>query len=142
MANKSTPTHNLMGSEVVEGYACKPKKLDPDKPIMYYDAIVYICTDERCAKAGGEEKVAWLREVVKEMGLHTGEQRIKISRSLCQGACRFRQVAQINAPAPNDKVWLKHTHRFDKERWVAILSAIRDQKAIAEDRIALRVYGA
>lgn len=140
MDNAAKPTHNLMGSEVVEGYACKPQKLDPNKPIMYYHAIVYVCSDERCAKAGGEEKAAWLRDVVKDMGLHTGKQRIKVSRSLCQGACRFRQVVQINAPAPNDKLWLKHTHTFDRETWVEILRAIRDNKAITENRIEMRVY--
>ena len=139
MANKT----NLMGSEVVEGFTCKPKKLDPNKPIMHYRFILYICSDERCAKAGSKDKAVELREIVKEMGLDRGENRIKISRSLCQGACRFRQVAQINENSPtpiNNSLWLKHTHKFTKEEWKKIFLDLIDGKKIDKNIIKMKIY--
>jgi len=134
------PKINLMGSEVVEGYECKPKKLDPNKPIMFYKSIVYICSDERCAKAGSFEKAAELREIVKEMGLEKGKNRIKISRSFCQGACRFRQVAQVNSTSPNDKLWLKHTHKFETKDWIELFEALRDDKEFKKNKIDMKLY--
>ncbi len=131
---------NLMGSEVVEGFACKPKNLDPNKPIMFYKAIVYICCDERCSKAGKVDKAKELRELVKELNLAKGKNRIKISRTLCQGACRFRQVAQINSDSPNQKIWLKHTHRFSKEQWREIFLDLVNDKEIKVNRIDMKVY--
>ncbi len=132
---------NLMGSEVVEGFACKPKKLDPNKPIMFYKAIVYICSDERCAKAsGGLDRAKELREIVKELGLAKGKNRIKVTRNLCQGACRFRQVAQINSDYPNQKVWLKHTHKFTKDEWREIFLSLANDKKIQKSLIDMKVY--
>jgi len=131
---------NLMGSEVVEGFACKPKKLDPNKPIMFYKSIVYVCSDERCAKAGKVDKASELREIVKELGLEKGKDRIKISRSLCQGACRFRQVAQINSDFPNQKVWLKHTHNFKKEDWKEIFLKLKNDEKLDKNLIDMKVY--
>ena len=137
MANKKI---NLMGSEVVEGFECKPKKLDPNKPIMFYKAIVYICTDERCAKAGKVDKASELREIVKELGLEKGKYRIKISRSLCQGACRFRQVVQINSDFPNQKIWLKHTHNFTKEDWKELFLKLKNDEKLDKNLIDMKVY--
>jgi cobalt-precorrin 5A hydrolase len=131
---------NLMGSEVVEGFKCKPKKLNPNKPIMFYKAIVYICSDKRCAKVGSFEKARELREIVKEMGLEKGKNRIKISRSFCQGTCRFRQVAQINSISPNDKLWLKHTHKFEKKDWIELFEALRDDKEFKKNKIDMKLY--
>ncbi len=34
---------NLRGSEVVDGFVCKPKKLDPNKPIMHYKSHILVC---------------------------------------------------------------------------------------------------
>ena len=131
---------NLMGSEVVEGFKCKPKKLNPNKPIMFYKAIVYICSDKRCAKVGSFEKARELREIVKEMGLEKGKNRIKISRSFCQGTCRFRQVAQINSISPNDKLWLKHTHKFEKKDWIELFEALRDDREFKKNKIDMKLY--
>jgi cobalt-precorrin 5A hydrolase len=109
---------NIMGSEVVDGFECKPKQLDPNKPIMHYKTLIYVCEDQRCQKASKPTRVKELRQIVKDLGLDKGKDRIKISRSLCQGACRFRQVMQINENtnsngcATNNSVWLKHTHKL------------------------------
>lgn len=119
----SKPKINLMGSEVVNGYACKPKKLDPNKPIMHYKSHIFICNGDRCAKAFKEDKAKELREILKEMGLHKGKNRIKVTRSGCYGACRFRGVVNIyentasNGFLPNNNIWLKHTHNYSKDKW-------------------------
>ncbi len=119
----SKPKINLMGSEVVNGYACKPKKLDPNKPIMHYKSHIFICNGDRCAKAFKEDKAKELREILKEMGLHKGKNRIKVTRSGCYGACRFKGVVNIyentasNGFLPNNNIWLKHTHKYSEDKW-------------------------
>ena len=131
---------NLMGSEVVDGFECKPKVLDPNKPIMFYKSIVYICSDKRCQKAGSPSKAKELREIVKEMGLEKGKNRIKISRSFCQGACRFGQVAQVNSCSPNEKLWLKKTQEFSKDMWMELFNSLKDDKEFSKNKIDMKVY--
>jgi NADH:ubiquinone oxidoreductase subunit E len=126
-----------MGSEVVEGYACKPVTLDPVRPIMHYRYHLYLCDDERCTAAAGEEdRAARLRALLKALYLHRGEHRIKISRSRCFGACRHRQVAQLNANTraganpQNNTLWLRRTHRWSEEQWRELFEALREDRAI------------
>ncbi len=143
---------NEMGNEVVDGYACKPKDYDPERPIMHFKAQVLICDDERCAKAAGTDKAQRLREILKDMGLNQGENRIKITRTKCFGACRYRQVAEIvtntqaNGAASNNALWLRHTHRYTDEQWIEIFQALRDNRSIqkllnSEYFIRMKVYG-
>ena len=85
-----------MGSEVVSGFSCKPIKLVPEKPIMHFKTHIFICTDERCGGAHKNDNIASdLRDILKEIGLANAETRIKISRTGCFGACRFRSTANI-----------------------------------------------
>ncbi len=144
MENKNI---NLMGSEVIDGFACKPKKLEPNKPIMHYKTLIYVCEDERCKKASKTDRAKELREVVQEMGLHKGKNRIKISRSLCQGACRFRQVMQINentnanGNSKNNGIWLKHTHKLKKEDIKKLFLTLESNQSLEEfEQIDMRVY--
>ncbi len=42
---------NIMGSEVVDGFACKPKRLDPNRPIYsHYKTHIFVCQGDRCKK--------------------------------------------------------------------------------------------
>jgi len=116
--------YNTMGSEVAKGFTCKPKKLDPNKPIMFFKTQVFICDGQRCSSAQKEEDLAGkLREILKELELHKGANRIKISRTNCFGACRFRQVAVIfentkaNGNLANNNIWLKNIHKYDKQKY-------------------------
>ena len=101
---------NEMGNEVVDGFECKPKDYDPNRPIMHYKTLLLLCDDERCQKAGGVSKPQELRDLLKELELNKGKNRIKITRTMCNGACRFRQVAQVsenmqkNGNAKNQKM--------------------------------------
>ena len=142
------PKTNIMGSEVVEGYECKPVLLDPNKPIMHYKTMIYVCTDERCKSASKcEDKAKDLRDILKDIQLHTGENRIKISRSACQGACRFRQVMQINENTKangfeeNNGIWLKNTHKFTKEQYIELFETLASNKPLDKfKQIDMKVY--
>ncbi len=142
---------NEMGSEVVEGFSCKPKNYDASRPIMHYKTIIMICDGERCATAGKIDKATYLREILKDMGLNKGKNRIKISRSGCYGACRFRQVCQINENTrvngniENNGLWLKNTHNFTDEQWRDIFNKLVDNKSLEDELgveylIPMKVY--
>lgn len=149
MENK--PKINEMGNEVVEGFNCKPKDYDASRPIMHYRTLLLLCDDERCQKAGGEDKPQQLRDLLKELELNKGERRIKITRTFCNGACRFRQVAHIskNIDSPkdstNNSIWLKQTHRLSLEDWAVLFQAIADEKDLKEvlseeSFVAMKIY--
>ena len=145
--NIQEPKINTMGSEVEEGYACKPKVLDPNKPIMHYKNIVYVCVDKRCAGAGSVKKADELRDVVKDMGLDVGEDRIKISKSYCYGACRYKQVANIfsneqaNGQRKHNNIWLKATHEYDLEKWRELFKALKENRYLNKfKQIKMKVF--
>lgn len=128
---------NMMGSEVVSGFSCKPIKLVPEKPIMHFKTHIFICTDERCGDAHKNDNIASdLRDILKEIGLANGETRIKISRTGCFGACRFRSTANIfentkmNGYEPNNNVWLRNIHKYSKEKWIELFKALSENKNI------------
>ena len=128
---------NMMGSEVVSGFSCKPIKLVPEKPIMHFKTHIFICTDERCGGAHKNDNIASdLRDILKEIGLAIGETRIKISRTGCFGACRFRSTANIfentkmNGYEPNNNVWLRNIHKYSKEKWIELFKALSENKNI------------
>ena len=129
---------NEMGNEVVEGFECKPKDYDPTRPIMHYKTLLLLCDDERCSKAGGENRAKELRELLQELDLNKGKNRIKITRTLCNGACRFRQVAHIsenmqeNGNRDNSSLWLKQTHTFSLDKWGEIFKALSEDRALKE----------
>jgi cobalt-precorrin 5A hydrolase len=121
---------NDMGSEVVDGFKCKPKDFDPNRPIMHYKTHIFICDGKRCQRAFGEDRASTLRELLKELKLNRGKRRIKVSRGGCFGACRFRAVVNINENCrengfiENDNIWLKQTHNFQDSNWKEILLAL------------------
>ena len=133
---KTVPKINEMGQKVVEGYACKPKDFDPERPIMHYKTLLLLCDDERCGKAGKIDKASELREILKSMGLNKGKNRIKISRTGCYGACRFRQVCQVtentkaNGNPDNNALWLRHTHTFDEAQWREIFTLLSTDESL------------
>ena len=142
---------NEMGQEVLKGFQCKPKDYDPNRPIMHYKTLIMVCDGERCKKAGKEDKAYFLREILKDMGLNRGKNRIKVSRTGCYGACRFRQVAQItentqaNGNPKNSALWLKHTHNFTEKEWREIFTMLSEDKILIEELdsshfIPMKVY--
>ena len=115
---------NTMGSEVVDGFTCKPKKLIPNKPIMHYKSHILLCEGQRCKKACKNDILAdTIRGYIKDIGHSKSDSRIKITRANCFGACRFRQTAVVfentkaNGFIPNNGVFLRNVHKFDEEKW-------------------------
>jgi len=142
---------NEMGSEVADGFSCKPKDYDASRPIMHYKTILMLCDGERCSKAGGEiDRASHLREILKDMKLNRGENRIKVSRSGCYGACRFRQVCQINENTrvngniKNSALWLKNTHNFSDEQWRDIFNKLANNISLEDELgeyfIPMKIY--
>lgn len=135
--------YNNMGSEVADGFICKPKKLDPNKPIMHFKTQIFICDGERCSKTQkGNDLAGKLRDIIKELDLHKGKNRIKISRTNCFGACRFRQVAvtfentKVNGNLLNNNIWLKNIHKYDESKWKELFLALSTNKELVEDLYA------
>jgi len=142
---------NEMGSEVVDGFLCKPKDFDPNRPIMHYKTILMICDDERCSKTSKVDKSAFLRDILKDMGLNKGKNRIKITRTGCYGACRFRQVVQVventqaNGDSKNNALWLKNTHKYSETKWREIFTILSTGKLLKDELdedsfIPMKVY--
>ena len=137
---------NIMGSDVEDGFVCKPKKLDPNKPIMHYKNIIYICVDKRCQALQPKKYIDTLREMLKQLELHKGKDRIKISKALCFGACRYKSVANIFENNPdskptNNNIWLKQTHLYSLEKWTKLFLSLKENKALDEfDQIKMKIY--
>ena len=145
--NQQKPKINVMGSEVEDGYQCKPKQLDPDKPIMHYKNILHVCVDKRCASVGSNKKADELREIIKDIGLDVGEQRIKISKSFCYGACRYKQVVNIfsneqnNGQSKHNNIWLKETHEYDTSKWIELFNTLKENRYLNKfKQIKMKVY--
>ena len=140
MESKDGKLYNTMGSEVAEGFTCRPKKIDPNKPIMHFKTQLFICDDERCGKAHKEEdKGAHLRDIIKNVKLAKGENRVKVVRTGCFGACRFRAVANIfentavNGNVSNNGIWLKNTHRYSDEKWARLFELLSNNESLDEE---------
>ena len=139
MENKEEKLFNTMGSEVAEGFTCRPKKFDANKPIMHFKTQLFICDDERCGKAHkSEDKAKDLREIIKNLKLAKGENRIKVVRTGCFGACRFRSVANIyentlvNGNVQNNAIWLKNIHRYTDEKWQDLFTKLSKNEHLDE----------
>ncbi|MCV6606681.1 MAG: (2Fe-2S) ferredoxin domain-containing protein [Campylobacterales bacterium] len=127
---------NIMGSEVEKGYKCKPVVKDPNRPIMHYKTQLFICDGGRCHKVAKDQFADKLREIVKGLDLQSGENRIKITRTMCFGACRFKQVGQFvensqrNGFEINSNIWFKNAHKISDEKWRKIFMAISKNQDI------------
>jgi len=97
------------------------------------------------------DKASELRAILKDMGLNKGKNRIKVSRTGCYGACRFRQVCQItentqaNGNSKNNALWLRHTHNFTEKDWRDLFTLLAEDKILLEELdskhfIPMRVY--
>lgn len=126
---------NPMGSDVVEGYACKPKILDKNKPIMYSALQIFICDGHRCKKIQAENLAEKVRGIVKNLDLDKGVNRVKVTRTLCNGACRFRNFAYVyknarsrNFNPDNSFMAWKNANTFTDENWKDIIISLLEGK--------------
>lgn len=126
---KKTPQKNIMGSRVVEGFQCKPIKEDRDllRPIMSYRFHLFFCDGGRCLTVVKNWDATALRELLEEMNLHRGTNRVKITRSNCFGACRFKSVVSLYSFAGDFlPLWLQKTHHWKKEDWKSFFQQLTE----------------
>ncbi len=137
---KKPVKRNLYGNEVVEGYQCKPKHVDLNRPMLFHTHHLLLCEGTRCAKAGAKNLAHDLRTVLKEVGLASGRKRIKISRSMCVGACRNRSALAIyqrlipncDKPLTNHGIWLRGIEEFSESTWRELFIALAKNQPISE----------
>jgi len=83
--------------------------------------------------------------------LNKGANRIKVSRTGCYGACRFRQVCQVtentqaNGNMKNNALWLRYTHNFTEEKWREIFTLLSNDETLvdvldSEHFIPMKIY--
>ncbi|MDA0149605.1 cobalamin biosynthesis protein [Vibrio sp. LaRot3] len=114
---------NAYGNPVVEGFACKPRHPDLNRPMLHHRFHIMLCEGGRCAKKGSKAMTHALRDILKHVGLNSGEQRIKVSRTQCVGACRQKATLVIYERAnaeqigPNHALWLRNIEEFSHQQW-------------------------
>ena len=129
---------NAHGNEVVEGYRCKPKHVDLDRPMLHHSHHILLCEGARCAKAGSKNLAHDLRGILKEMGLASGNRRIKISRTMCAGACRNRATLviyerkQADAVLVNNAQWLRNVEELSESEWRMLFSALAEERPVTQ----------
>jgi len=129
---------NAYGNEVVEGFQCKPKHVDLDRPMLFHRHHILLCEGKRCANAGSRNLAHDLRMILKDMGLAKGSNRIKISRTLCVGACRNRATLVIyernqgETPSINNAQWLRNIDDFSEREWRQLFKALADNRSISQ----------
>ncbi|MCG7586511.1 cobalamin biosynthesis protein [Photobacterium sp. OFAV2-7] len=129
---------NAYGNEVVDGYQCKPKHPDLNRPMLYHRHHILLCEGGRCAKAGGKNLAHELRGLLKEMGLASGNKRIKVSRTLCAGACRNRSTMVIyqrdasETASVNNAHWLRNIEKLSENQWRELFLALAQDKPITQ----------
>lgn len=134
---------NSMGSEVVEGFECKPKRLDPDKPIMFSAVQIFLCEGKRCQRDVQCDLAKKLRNIIKELGYDQGENRVKVTRTHCNGACRFGQFAfsykNSNAPCFSEDnaftAW-KKVNTWSESQWKELIVSLVNN----EDAPSIKKY--
>jgi cobalt-precorrin 5A hydrolase len=130
---------NVMGSEVVPGFKCKPVAKDPDRPIMYYRHHMILCSGSRCQEVTeGRNLAEEIRREMENMGLNQGKNRIKVSSGNCFGACRFRSVAVIyerGEDAKNNAVWIKNLQTLDQSDRHLLLESLKEGRPLHETEL-------
>lgn len=104
------------------------------KPIRHYRHHLVVCEGGRCQQSGADGLAHQLRQILKEMNLAKGPNRIKVTRSHCAGACRQRATAVVYARERdvNHSQWLQALEGFSKEQWQRVFQALCEGQALAE----------
>lgn len=142
---------NTMGSEVKNGYICKPKQLDDNKPIMFSALQIYICAGERCNQVmSGNNLAERLRKIIKDLGYNTGKDRIKVTRTFCNGACRFKVFAHVyrnpilpNATPQNSYYAWKKVHELTDDQWTMLITSLLEgcyPESLEEYLVESKIY--
>ena len=87
---------------------------DPDRkpPFQPYAKHILVCTGSKCAPDEGLNLYHWLKERLRELGLHSGAGRIQRSRCQCLGVCEGGPIVVVYP----DEVWYHHVTQKDLEK--------------------------
>ncbi|SDJ79082.1 cobalt-precorrin 5A acetaldehyde-lyase [Ferrimonas sediminum] len=104
------------------------------RPICHYRHHLVLCEGGRCQRSGAEGLAHQLRQQLKQLALHRGPDRIKVTRSHCAGACRQRATAVIYAREPdaNHGLWLQSLETLTLSQWQALFAALAAGQSLAE----------
>jgi (2Fe-2S) ferredoxin len=94
---------------------------------MKYKVQMFVCDGGRCKEVEDFKGAEYIRELTRELNLSRGENRIKVTRTHCLGACRFKSVVEI---AKDEHIWLRDCSSYSKQMWVELLLALRDDKEL------------
>lgn len=121
---------NAHGNEVVKGSKCKPKHVDLNRPMLHHRHHLLLCEGGRCSKEGSKNLTHDLRSLLKDMGLASGDDRIKLSRTMCAGACRNRATLVIyerltaHETPVNNGCWLRNIENLSMTQWRELFSVL------------------
>ncbi|MCK7484384.1 MAG: cobalt-precorrin-5B (C(1))-methyltransferase [Bacillus subtilis] len=98
---------------------------------MYCAIQIFVCDGERCKQTREENLADKVRDLVKELGLDRGERRVKVTRTLCNGACRYKNFVCVYKNAKSDNFspdnciehWRK-THEWTEDQWKELILSI------------------
>jgi len=141
---------NSMGSEVAEGFKCKPEIFDKNKPVMFSAVQIFVCDGKRCKESQPENLAEKVRNIVRELGFDKGENRVKITRTHCNGACRFKNFAYVykNVKSENFNpdtaysAW-KRVHEWTDEQWKELILSLITGKipdSLSDFRVEDKIY--
>ena len=141
---------NSMGSEVIEGFACKPKDLDKNKPVMFCAIQIFVCDGHRCQSEKSLNLADKIRDIIKELGYNKGKNRVKVTRTHCNGACRFKKFAYVYKNAKSDNfdpqqsysAW-KKVHEWTENQWKELIVSLlngKEPESLKDFRVQDKIY--
>lgn len=119
-----------MRNEVVSGLHGESRTPALERPMLYYRHHLLLCSGKRCVDDEGVQLAASIRGLLKEMLLHRGTNRIKVTRTLCSGGCRNRTTAVIyqnlaaGEVAVDHALWLRNIDSLSLAQWRQIFTVL------------------
>lgn len=108
----------------------KSRTPDLEHSMLYYRHHLLLCSGKRCVDDEGVQLAASIRELLKEMSLHRGKHRIKVTRTFCSGGCRNRTTAVIyqnlvvGETATDHARWLHNVDSLSLAQWRQIFTVL------------------
>ena len=123
---------------------------EKNKPIMFSASQIFVCDGKRCNEVQTENVAGKVRSLAQSLGYDKGKNRVKITRTFCNGACRFKSFAYVyqNTKAENFTIeqaysaWKKVEEWTDDQWKELIISVVKGQNpsALNAYRVEEAVY--
>ena len=110
-----------------------------DQPLAEYRSHLVFCSIEPCIPENESKAFAHrLRGLARDLGMNSGERRMKITRSLCCGACRKGSVSvvyenlQPGETPVNNGSWIAHGDELSDHQWQEVFKAIDERRPLTD----------